>query len=121
MSALKDQVPAVDFSAALEASSVSKATPGYLVGASGRIDSTAGSGTYYIQLFNVASLPAEGASSFLVNPLKVQHSINTDSPFDLDLKREYVYASTGIVWCVSSTEFTKTISGAVASVMVLVK
>ena len=121
MSSLKDSVPDVDFSVALEASSVSKATPGYLAAAGGRIDSTAASGTYYIQFMNAASLPADGTVTFLLAPQKIQHTQNTDSPFDVDIKREYIYASTGIVWCVSSTEFTKTISGAVASVTVLVK
>ena len=60
MSGLKDQVPGVDFSAALEASSVSKATPGYLVTAFGRIDSTAATYDYYIQFMDSATVPADG-------------------------------------------------------------
>jgi len=121
MSGLKDQVPGVDFSAALEASSVSKATPGYLVTAFGRIDSTAATGDYYVQFMDAAAVPADGTVTFLCAPIRISHTIGTSSTVDLDLKREYVYAATGISWCISTTEFTKTVAGAVASMTVLYK
>jgi len=106
----------VDQSAALEASSVAKASAGRFLGLLGRIDSTAGSGTYYIQVLNASSLPADGAVTHLKAPKKIQHTTGTDSDFEIDVNDVGgIYASTGIVWCISTTEFTKTIGSAVVS------
>jgi len=121
MSSLKDTVPGVDSSAALEASSVSKATPGYLVTAFGRIDSTAGTDDYYVQFMDSATVPADGTVTFLCAPIRIAHTTGTSSTIDLDLKREYVYGASGIAWCISTTEFTKTVAGAVASLTLLYK
>jgi hypothetical protein len=104
-----------DISAALEASSVTKATAGVMRYFSGRIDSTHATGTYYVQFMNAASLPADGAVTMLCAPVKVQHVTGTDSPVIVDFTMNGIYASTGIVWCLSTTEFTKTISGAFMS------
>ena len=113
---------AVDFTGtALEASSVTKASRGYLGKVFGRIDSTAGSATYYFQILNAASLPADGTVTFLISPLKIIHTNGVNSTFDIDFTPQLVPASSGIVWCVSSTEFTKTITAANASVTVLYK
>ena len=113
----------VDQSAALEASSVSKAAAGRLYKLFGRIDSTVASGTYYIQILNAAALPADGAVTHLVTPLKIAHVTGSDSFFDLDLSGNDTYAgvtaSSGIVIVSSSTEFTKTITGATFSATVL--
>lgn len=116
----------VDASTALEASSVSKASAGIVCKFYGRIDSTAATATYYVQLMNASSLPANGAVTFLVTPIKIQHNTGTDSYFDIDLTGDdansCVTASTGIVWDLSSTEFTKTISASnVVSATVLYK
>ena len=122
MSSLKDSVPRVDATiTALEASSVSRATPGYLVTAFGRIDSTAATATYYLQFYDSATVPADGAVTFLTAPIKIQHTILTDSTIDLDLRREYIAANNGVSWAISSTEFTKTVTGAIASLTVLFK
>lgn len=102
-----------DISAALEASTVTKASAGRLYGARVRIDSTHATASYYIQFLNASSLPADGAVTFLTAPIKVQHVNGTDSTVSIDLSNVAgVYASTGIVMCLSTTEFTKTISGA---------
>ena|SRR3990167_2008108 len=121
MSSLKDSVPGVDQSAALENDSVSKATPGYLVTAFGRIDSTAATDDYYVQFMDSATVPSDGTVTFLTAPIKIAHVTGTDSTIDLDLKREYIYAAAGISWCVSTSEFTKTVAGDVASLTVLYK
>jgi hypothetical protein len=104
-----------DVSAALEASSISKASAGVLRSASWRLDSTAPNGTYYLQVLNAASLPGDGAVTHLVAPIKVIHATGTDDYITLDATDNGVYASTGIVTCLSSSEFTKTISGAYLS------
>lgn len=102
-----------DISAALEASTVTKASAGRFYGARVRIDSTHATASYYIQFLNASSLPADGAVTFLTAPIKVQHVNGTDSTVSIDLSNVAgVYASTGIVMCLSTTEFTKTISGA---------
>ena len=115
----------VDNSAALEASSVIKASAGTLYKITGRIDSTAATASYYVQALNAASVPADGAVTFLIFPVKVAHTTGTDSYFDIDITDGSggggAHGSTGLVWCVSSTEFTKTISGAVASASALYK
>ena|SRR3990167_1007101 len=104
-----DTVFSVDQSAALEASSIAKASAGVVYKASGRIDSTADTATYYIQLINSATLPVNGAVTMLMAPVKVQHTNGTDSLFDIDLLFAGIYSSAGIVLVASSTEFTKTI------------
>lgn len=109
----------IDKSAALEASSVTKAAAGVLRAMGGRIDSTHASGTYYLQVLNHASLPSDGAVTFLLAPLKLVHTLGTDTNFSIDCTMNGVYASTGITWCLSTTEFTKTISGAFVSANVL--
>lgn len=103
----------VDKSAALEASTVTKASAGRLYAATVRVDSTLGSGTYYIQFLNAASLPADGAVTTLTAPQKVIHTNGTDDNISFDWSNVGgIYASTGIVMCLSSTEYTKTISTA---------
>ncbi len=113
----------VDTSVALEASSVSKASAGRLYAITGRIDSTAGTDVYYLLLMDASTLPGDGAVTDLMLPLKINHTTGEDSFFDVDLTGNDVNAGiaagTGIVWCISTTEFTKTIAGAVASASVL--
>lgn len=105
-----------DLSAALEASTVTKASAGNVYKAMGRLDSTYATATYYIQLLNAASLPADGAVTHLRAPIKIQHTSGTDDYWDFCIAENFpVYASTGIVMCVSTTEFTKTIGGAYTS------
>jgi hypothetical protein len=117
---IRDRVPmSVYASAALEASGVVKASAGSLRLFSGRIDSTAASGTYYVQMLNAASLPANGAVTMLCAPTKLIHTTGSDTPINLDFTDNMIAASTGIVFCLSSTEFTKTISGAYLSASVL--
>lgn len=109
----------VDQSAALEASSITKATPGALRLFSGRIDSTAPSATYYLQFYNATSLPADGAVTLLCAPTKIIHTVGSDNSVILDFTMNTVFASSGIVWGLSSTEFTKTITAAYVSSTVL--
>lgn len=101
----------VDASAALEASTITKASAGKLGKFSGRIDSTATTGTYYILSFNSATVPADATANFISGfaPIKIQHTTGTDSRFDFDATANGIDYSTGIVICASTTEFTKTI------------
>jgi len=105
-------VVSLDVSSALETSSVTKASAGRLYALSGYIDATAPSATYYIQILNASSLPADGAVTHLVEPKQIVHATGSPSYFSYDYGLFGRYASTGIVVCISSTQFTKTISGA---------
>lgn len=110
-----------DSSVALEASSVSKATSGNFFKAVVRLDRSLGSGLYYFQLLDAATVPADGSVTFLMIPVKIAHVTGTDSYVDIDAAPGGLPAATGIVWCVSSTEFTKTVIGNFASVTVAYK
>jgi hypothetical protein len=109
--AVSTYAPSVDTSAALEASSITKAAAGTFYSLSGRLDSTCPSGTYYIQVLNHASLPADGAVTRLCSAYKIIHVTGTDSIFNI-VPPMGLYASTGIVICLSTAEFTKVIGGA---------
>jgi hypothetical protein len=109
----------VDQSAALEASSVTKANAGVLYKIDGRIDSVATTGSYFIQFINAASLPADGAVTMLRSPKKLQHTNGTDSTFSFDFNPGGIYANSGITICLSTTDFTKTIGSAWLSMTAL--
>lgn len=106
---------------ALSTSQVVKASEGLLRLFSGRLDSTAPSATYYFQVYNSATVPVDGALSLntanllLVAPTKIVHTSGTDNSILLDFTDALMYASSGISWALSSTEFTKTLSGAYVS------
>lgn len=101
--------PTPVFSIEIEGGHVLKASAGTLLRASARIDSTLASGTYYVQLHNAASAPADGTSAFLMAPVKIQHISGIDDGYDFDIPAGGVAASSGIYVCISSMEFTKTI------------
>ena len=107
----------LDMSAALEASTVTKAASGNMYGIFGRIDSTAPSNTYYIQAINAGSVPANGAVTLLMAPHKVQHINGYDTSISLPIPNG-IYGSTGLVVCLSTSEFTKTLAGAYMSLNV---
>lgn len=106
----------MDVSTALEASSVTKASSGKFYDIKGFIDSTAtGAPTmYYLHVVNSATVPPDGAVTHLIAPIPIKHTNGTPSPFSVEFKRG-VYATNGICWYISSTQFTKTITTAIAS------
>lgn len=108
------------FTTALAKSAIARTSLGDFFKMFGRIDATAASGTYYLQIFDSATLPADGTSvaSCIMSPIKFVHTNGTDTPFDIDLingqtnSRNGVAFANGLTWCFSTTEFTKTIVGA---------
>lgn len=96
-------------STALEASHILKAAAGRFYYARVEIDSTATTGTYYVQLINSATVPADGSVTLLIAPIKVHHTNGTTSAVEIDRGLYGVYASSGIVVTVSTTQYTKTI------------
>jgi hypothetical protein len=110
------------FSTALANSFVIKAAAGTLRNLTARIDSTLASGTYYVQLWNLAALPADavavGAGNALDAPVKVVHSLGTDDLVVYDFAELGIPFTAGAVLGLSSTEFTKTaVAGLFCSVI----
>lgn len=104
-------------STALEAGHVITGAASSVRGLDGRIDSTAATATYYVQIVAPKAgpaLPDDGAVPFIA-PLRIDHTNGVNSQFSLPIPDGGVNAASGWCWCVSSTEFAKTIVGAVAS------
>lgn len=110
-----------DSSAALEASSISKASAGNLYYAYGVVDATAPTDIYYIQFLDSATLTADGAVTHLITPIPVVHTTGTDSSFEIGDFDFGVAAANGIVIVLSTTLVTKTIAGSYLFATVLYK
>jgi len=88
--------------------------------ASGRIDATAPTATYYVQLWGLGDVPADTtavtkANGALIAPQKVVHVSGTDDQIVLDCGEGGIQGATGLVIGLSTTEFTKTAAGAYLS------
>lgn len=107
-----------DISTALEASSIIKASAGNLYKLTGRIDQSAatrtGANGYFIHVVDSATVPADGAVSPIFSK-KYVHTNGTDTDIDLDFGTGSIHGDNGLVVYVSTTEFTKTITGAILS------
>lgn len=98
-------------STAYEASHVLKATGGSLVFLSGYNSGGAG----FIQVFDSATVPADGAAPILV------FAVQPNSNFSVDVPVLGLPCATGISACFSSTAPTKTLGGAVVYFTAVVK
>ena len=96
--------PDLDTSAALEASSVTKASAGNLYGFSASNTNATG---HWIQFFNSTTVPADATVPALEFAIGGEGTISQEWP-------KGRHFSTGISWCISSTNGTKTIAGATA-------
>ena len=101
-------VQEISFSTALEASRVASSSPAVFKQVFGKIDSTAGTDVYYIQVFDASSVPAEAATNFLCAPLEVNHTSGTSTLFSFEVSHG-VQADNGIVVVASTLEFEKEI------------
>jgi len=110
-----------NFSTALANSFVIKATPGILRSHTVRVDSGLATGTYYVQLWNLAAPPADATAVTVLNslaaPIKVLHVQFVNDIIEYDFDEYGVTFSVGASLNLSSTEFTKTtVAGAFLSV-----
>lgn len=107
------------FSTALVAKLIVKGSAGRIKSITGRIDSTAPSASYYVQLWNAADVPADAtavsSSNSLMAPQKLAHILGFDDQFTLDFGENGKAATAGITLGLSTTEFTKTAAGAYMS------
>lgn len=101
-----------DKSAALEASSIAKASAGNMYRCFGVVDKTAATGLYYVLFLDSATLTADGAVTHLRTPEVINHVNGTDSTFDTTYVMGGDPAANGITVCLSTTMVTKTIAGA---------
>lgn len=104
--------PTRDSSTALEASSISKASAGNLIGYEGNIDKSAATGIYYVLFLDSATLTGDGAVTHLISPEVIVHTTGTDSHFVSKPFKYDIAAANGITSCLSTTMVTKTIAGA---------
>jgi hypothetical protein len=108
-----------NFSLALSSKLIVKASSGSFRSAAGRLDATAPTGTYYVRVWDSADVPADLTAATLVNALtgamKIQHSINSDDYWEIDIP-DAVPAANGITIGLSTTEFTQTAAGNYLSV-----
>lgn len=109
--AVATYAPDEDLSAAAEASSVSKASAGNLYGF---VFNNGNGAARYLQFFNDTSVPADTAVPVL------SFYVPAGQTLSLSFNRPR-YFSTGICWCTSSTQNTKTIGAADAIASVLYK
>lgn len=104
---------------ALAASLVVSNKSGRLYSAFGYIDGSAATDVYYVQVFNTTSAPNDGTavSSSMPTPIIVNHTTGTPTQFQMNFTDiNGIPCSTGITICISTTHFTKTIAGSVASI-----
>lgn len=113
------------FTTALAVKLIIKATSGVIRSISGRLDATAATASYYLQLWNAADVPADATaisgSNSLMAPYKIAHVNGTDNWWSLDFTQNGAYGGTGIVLGLSTTEFTKTASTALMTLSALYK
>lgn len=107
--AVANYAPDEDLSAAAEASSVSKASPGNLYGF---VFNNGNAAVRYIQFFDATSVPADTAVPVLSFYVGIGQTLQVSLPRGR-------WFSTGICWCNSSTQNVKTIGAAdsIASIM----
>jgi hypothetical protein len=110
-----------NFSTALANSFVIKAAPGIIRSNTIRVDSTLATGTYYVQLWNLAAPPADATAVTVPNsiaaPVKVIHVNGVNDIIEYDFDEYGTAFSVGASLNLSSTEFTKTtVVGAFLSV-----
>lgn len=115
VSALDDTPWLNTFSTALASSFSILPSPGVLRSITARIDGSAPSATYYLQVWDSAALPADGAAVTLANsliaPVKQVHVATLDDLILIDFNEKGVAFDFGAHINLSSTQFTKTLSG----------
>lgn len=93
-------------SSALERKGIARAVTALFNQAWGYIDSSEATGTYYFQIYNSTTVPADGTAAVIEIP--VPHTTGTITQFFMNAEQGRVYFSTGVSWSFSSTAFTKT-------------
>lgn len=118
--------PSTYRSEALEPSEQIKSAAGNVIAVRVRIDATAATGDYYLHVVNLDAPPVDGAYADPTADLKfvkkISHVNGTDSHYSVDFtENNGIHCDTGVLVLISTTEFTKTLAGNVASLFVLYK
>jgi len=101
-------------SQALDSGEVIKASAGKLRKISAIIGTAAASDEYFLQVFDAAAQPANGAVTFLVPPRSVNHTSGVSSVVEWEIPEPGINFLAGLTVCISTTQGTKTIAGDVA-------
>lgn len=100
------------FSTALEKFKVIRTSPGYALSVNVRLDQSAPTGDYYVQVTDKAGDPAGAtAADFLCQAQKIQHVLGADDFLDLDFTEAELHGKVGVTVALSTTEFTYTVVG----------
>ena len=91
---------------ALKLNDVIKASPGTLLFCRGRLDMQASTGQVFLQFYDAISKPADGAVT-IVHCETIEHINGFSSDFEFKYPRGKDF-STGLCYCLSTTEFEKT-------------
>ena len=99
-----------------------KSSAGVVRSAYGRLDTSAGTGNYYLHLYNALTGVAAGVTGpMLIAPQKLVHTNGTDNTFSIDFTSEGIFFGSGLQVAVSTAEFTYTAAGSVLNLTVLYK
>lgn len=82
-----------------------------LVSIAGRIDASAPTGDYFLQIVVGKVLPADGTVTHFMAPVKRSHVNGTDDAFNISFNADGTPVSLGAYLVLSTTEFTKTAAG----------
>lgn len=104
------------FSTSLEANRVASTKPAVFKQLFGKIDATAATDVYYIQVHDKSS--TAGGANFICAPLEVNHTNGTSTLFSFEVSHG-IQCETGIVVVASTTEFSVTSAGSVMSINIM--
>lgn len=90
----------------LKLSDVVIASPSLFLRCTGRLDKDADTGDHFLQIYDSASVPADGAVT-IIHCMKIEHINGYSDEIHIDYPRGKLAAS-GISYALSSSEFTKT-------------
>lgn len=98
-------------SSALELGGVIAAAPRVLHKFNVIIDAGVATATYYLHIRNLTAIPANSATAitdWLFPSIPIRHNTGVPTPFDIDVSKYGIPADVGIIWYISTAQFTKT-------------
>ena len=110
-------------STALELGGVIATAPRVLHKLNVILDDALASAIYYLHVRNLTAIPADSGDAitdWLVTSIPIAHNNGVPTPIDVDLSKYGIPADTGIIWYVSTAQFTKTEQAAAGTAFALI-